>query len=409
MDILHLFPEEGRERNPDKMKRAIKVIAWVGGGHSGADAQILRGLHLYARPHKPWVFHDYSRQGDDPRQWKRAATLDPDIVVAHILHPQLAEDLQAWGGPVINISNVMPDLPFPQVWVDDRAIGAMAADYLYERSFRHFGFLGHPGWLFSEERLRGYADRLRLRGSIVHVHTPPKPFARGTLCRKMLEVRIAWLQSLPKPIAIFTSLDSLGREVCEACRQTGIRVPEDVAVLGVDNYDLICEMSWPPLSSIITPYDQVGFEIGRMIERTFQGHKLPLTPTVFKPIAVVTRQSTDIVSTEDPELAAALRFLHEHITEHINVSDVLEHVAINRVALFRKFKRIIGRSPLQEIQRLRCELARRLLAGSDLPMPQVAQACGYRDAAHMSVLFRRQTGQTPTSWRRTTRPQHPHG
>lgn len=205
-----------------------------------------------------------------------------------------------------------------------------------------------------------------------------------------------------KPVGVLAVNDELGLILTEACREQGIHVPEHVAVVGVDDDDLICSMAHPPLSSVALPVRSLGYAAAQMLDHLMEGRKPP-APLPLKPLDVRTRQSTDIMAIVDEDLAAALRFIRLHAGEPIAMPDLLQQIPVSRRSLERRFRLILGRTFLQELQRVRVEMAQQMLASTNLPMPLIAQRCGLGTSKQLSTLFHALTGDTPRRFRQRSR------
>jgi LacI family transcriptional regulator len=212
-----------------------------------------------------------------------------------------------------------------------------------------------------------------------------------------------WLRSLPKPVGVFVPNDLWGVQVGEACRQVELRVPEDVAILGVGNDDLYCELTRPPLSSIIVPAEQIGYEAAALLDRLLSGGKPPREPILLSPIGVATRRSTEVLAIDDPDVVAAVRYIREHAHLPLRVSDVLRQVPSGRRTLERRCRRALGWGLGEEIRRTHLEQARRLLATTDLPIKALATQAGFSDYCHMAVAFRKELGTSPSAYRQQIR------
>jgi LacI family transcriptional regulator len=209
----------------------------------------------------------------------------------------------------------------------------------------------------------------------------------------------AWLQTLPKPIGILAHNDLRGRHVVDACRRLGIAMPDEVAVLGVDNELPHCEMCNPPLSSIVTDSERIGFEAAGLLDQLMNGKTPPAKRVLIPPLGIVVRQSTDVMATTDSYVAKAVRYIREHAAEGIDVGDVLRHVMISRTALDKRFLKVLGHTPHEEIRRVRLKRARELLAESDLTIEVIAERCGFRHGEYLGAVFLRDFGQTPGEFR----------
>jgi LacI family transcriptional regulator len=196
--------------------------------------------------------------------------------------------------------------------------------------------------------------------------------------------------------------DDRARHVLEACRASGLRVPEDVAVLGVDNDEVMCELTDPPLSSIEHGAASLGYQAAAQLDRLMAGKKAQKLHTLVAPEGVVTRHSTDVLAIADPDVAAAMAFIHQHSCEPIGVASVADAIGMSRSTLETRFRRV-GRTIRGEIQRLRIERARFLIATTDLPIKQIAAMAGFTYAHYMTTVFHQSTGWTPAEYRRHVR------
>jgi LacI family transcriptional regulator len=214
----------------------------------------------------------------------------------------------------------------------------------------------------------------------------------------------AWLASLPKPVAVFAANDLWGFELVQAARELRLHVPDDVALLGVDNEELLCEIAHPPLSSIRMGAEQIGHAAVSLLERLLLRQRIPKDIARVPPLEVVTRQSSDVLAVEDPDVAAALRHIRQHALRGLNVKELLNEVPLNRRTLERRFVSVLGHTPLEEIRRIRIERAKVLLQ-TDLPMYEVASRSGFGTAEYLATSLRQATGSTPTAYRRQFAPR----
>ncbi|OHB75838.1 MAG: hypothetical protein A2Z25_20865 [Planctomycetes bacterium RBG_16_55_9] len=210
---------------------------------------------------------------------------------------------------------------------------------------------------------------------------------------------VEWLKSLPKPIGIMAANDDRGQEVIEACRMVGIHVPDEVAVIGVDNDEIICEQANPPLSSIVRNYEEAGYEAARLLHRWIAGENVKDKNVVIRSTQVISRQSTNVLAIEDPEVAEAVRFIRQVAARPLAVQDVLETVAISRRRLDQKFCRIVGHPIHREITLSRIERIARLLLETNRSVTQIADDLGFHGPDHMGRYFRRHKGICPTDYR----------
>jgi LacI family transcriptional regulator len=363
--------------------------------------QILRGVRTFAIERPQWVFTPIAPHAT---AIELARPLNCQGYIGHIFSRQLAEALKRTRQPVVNVSGFLPELPFPRVVADHAEVGRQAARHLLERGLRQLGFFGYVTHHFSRERERGYQEVARESGVLVNSflergHRAEDPSGLWRWSQPLHD----WLRDLPKPVGILTSHDTQGAQVAEYCRQLGLIVPDDVAVVGVDNDNLLCEIARPSLSSVALPSERIGYEAATILDQMLRGEKLTSKAIVLPPQGVVVRQSSDLYAVGDADVAAAVRFIHNHAHETLQVADVLKEVAVARRALERRFRKLLQRSIQEEIRRAHVERAKRLLAATDFSMAEVARRAGFRDSRHLSIVFRGATGLTPTAFRRQHR------
>ncbi|HEV7298443.1 MAG TPA: DNA-binding transcriptional regulator [Tepidisphaeraceae bacterium] len=319
-------------------------------------------------------------------------------MIVQAFERSLAKEVAARGVAAVNISTIMPDPPLPSVLVDHAAVAQMAVRDLVERGFRELAYVGFNA-PYSAAREAAFVEAAHQGGRTAHVWVSPTPDPDEAVLGQ-------WLAQLPKPVGILGCNDQHAAHVVTAATRAGVAVPEQAAVLGVDNDELVNRMLRPTLSSIAVAGERIGYEAAALLDQVIQGkvERSPaLPPVIIAPVGVVTRQSTDVLAIADADVAAAVRFIREHAGDPIRVDDVLREVPASRRSLELRFRRVLGRSPLDEIVRVHVERAKHLLAETELPMPRVAVACGFRDASYMGVVFRKLTGQTPTSYRQLFR------
>ena len=386
------------------MKNSIRIgLVMSYGLHFYRD--ILRGVKAFAETRPQWVFTPIA---PEPRAVRAMRSLRHHGMIAHIFNEELAEALIETKKPVVNVSGGLPDLPVPRVGVDHVAVGRLAAEHLLDRGIRQFGFVGYSDHAFSIGREEGFRTTLQTAGCQVfsyHVadHTKHDP----TGLWQWNDELSRWLNALPRPVGILASHDPQGMELCEVCRHIGLRVPEEVALIGVDNDDLLCELSRPSLSSVALPAERVGFEAARLLDSLLtrpRGKGRATQPAfLLPPQGVVTRVSTDLMAIDDVEVAAALRFIRQNAHQSIQVKDVLSKIPVSRRTLERRVRETLGRGVSEEIRRAHLERGKSLLADTDMSMSEVARHAEFSDQRQLSVVFREETGLTPTAYRRQFR------
>ena len=366
--------------------------------------QILRGVTRYLQSHRPWsVFLEQRELWTSPPNWLRR--WKGDGVICRKTTPQLAKMLAKAGIPLVDLNDCSRASGAPQIVADDIAIGVLAADHLLERGFTRFAFCGFHDQVWSNGRKKGFFQRLEGRGFACQLWESIwiGPQARAW---EREQGQIAdWLKSLRRPIGLMACNDMRGQHVLDACQRLDFSVPEEIAVIGVDDDAVMCNLCRPPLSSVVPNAERVGYEAAAMLERLMSGEPPVKAPVLIEPLGVRTRQSSDVLAIDDPSVASALRFIRERAFNGCSMKDVIRHAAMSRSVLERKFREYLGHSPQAEIRSIQLKRVKELLAESDLPLNEIATLAGYAHPEYMSVVFKRTTGQTPGQFRASANPQ----
>lgn len=388
-------PAAPRARKPG----GRKVVALLVETSNGYARGLLHGVVRYIREHRPWSAYlaEHGR-GDEPPDW--LSDWGGDGIIARIENERIARAVVASGLPVVDVSaaNLVPGIPW--VETDDGAITETAFRHLFERGFRQFGYCGDPQYNWSNWRgdhFRKLAHAAGCECQMLEVATRPRASNEW-----MVQTgRIAsWLAALPKPVGVMGCYDPMGRQVLEACRQANVAIPDDVAVVGVDDDELLCELSDPPLSSVAPDTLRTGYEAAALLDRMMSGGAVEPRGYLIPPLGVSVRTSSDVMAIDDPDVSAAVRFIRAHACEGIDVSDVLTEIPVSRRVLESRFKKLIGRSPHEEIDRVQIERVKELLRDTDLSLFEIAQRTGYEHAEYLSVVFKKRCGLPPTAYRR---------
>ncbi len=302
--------------------------------------------------------------------------------------------------PAINVSAREQIPGVPLVTTDNVAIGRMAARYLIDLGFKHLAYAGYHDHWYSNQRLEGFVGRAAEAGIEPALFNQPNP----PNWHDVLALLGGWLKSLPRPAAVACCNDLRARSVMEACRAIGLRIPQDIAVLGVDNDEVHCTIADPPLSSIDVNGREVGYRATKLMHAHLTaGEPLPERVWV-EPIGVVTRQSSRLLGLDDPVVSEAMAFIHDHAQRGIGVEDVLDYLTVSRRSLERRFRQALGHTPAAAIRKAQVELACRLLVDTPLSLPRVAAGAGLGSDRVMRMLFQRELGVTPSQYRRRFNP-----
>ena len=214
---------------------------------------------------------------------------------------------------------------------------------------------------------------------------------------------VQWVEHLPRPIGIMACYDIKAQQLLDVCRELDVAVPEEIAVVGVDDDRLLCDLANPPLSSVIPNSHRTGYKAASLLDRMMAGKDVLQEAHLIEPLGIQIRQSSDTLAIDDPDVAAAVRFIREHATAGIDVSDVLQVVPLSRRTLESRFRRIVNRTPHQEIMRVRIERVKRLLSDTNYSLAEIAGRTGFEHVEYLSVAFKREVGQTPREFSRNAR------
>jgi LacI family transcriptional regulator len=301
--------------------------------------------------------------------------------------------------PVVDVSAERFSSEFSRVSIDNGAVARLAAEHLEAKGFSDFAYCGDRRFLWSRQRGVEFRRCLAEKGRRCVDFGEPAGTAKPGSDAEIRAIA-RWLKGLPKPVGVFACYDGRALQVLEACQLLGLHVPDQVAVLGVDNDELVCELANPPLSSVQPNARRSGYEAAALLARLMGGEKKAVAPThQVQPVRVVERQSTDVVAVADVKVAAALKFIRLHACEGMDVGDVLRAVPMSRTRLEQKFKALLGHSPHRQLVQQRIARAKHLLAESKIAISEVAEQAGFDNASYLSVAFRRETGLSPFAYR----------
>jgi LacI family transcriptional regulator len=385
-----------QDEPPGQAMAAIPKIALLVETSNTYARGLLQGVVAYIHEHRPWSIYlaEQSRGQRVPawlNRWKG------DGVIARVETPQIAATVRKLRAPAVDMSaaRLIPSLPW--VETDDVAIARMAAQHLFERGFRNFAFVGDNHFNWSRWRETAFVRLVQEAGfdcSVRHVSTVPTEQRDSSL-----ERIAAWLGRLPRPVGIMAAYDPLGKLVLDACRHKGIEVPDQSAVIGVDNDEVFCALAQPPMSSIMLDSHRTGYAAAALLDRMIGGERIRGDGHLFPPLGIALRRSTDVLAIEDQEIAQAVRYIREHACRGITVKDLAAVVPLSRRVLESRFTKVVGRTPHAEIQRIQLNQVKTLLRESGLTLEQVAERTGFTHVEYLSALFRKKEGMPPSRYR----------
>ncbi len=367
------------------------------------------GILDYAAKHGPWFCQ--FEEGRNGEQLIDLAHMGLSGVIVSGVSRADSPKIAALKVPVVFVEPwpdmLKPDFPItgaPYVRRDSYAIGAMAARYYMDRGYVNFAWVGEPkGHSWSAERRRGFEETLAESGFKCAVHDSFTAREKRSWPdeRKRL---VVFLRELPKPAAVFAPMDGRARLVLEACAVAGLRVPDEIAVLGVDNDPLLCASTVPTLSSIHTGGFRRGQIAAEMLDALMHGREPQERAVSLPPISVATRGSTGYAAMSDPSISKAIAFIRKHAaTGGIDVGDIVKAAGCSRRYLEQRFRSRLGRSIRDELLGERIERVKELLATTNLSIGEITANTGFVRESHLGLLFKKNTGATMFQWRRENR------
>jgi len=383
------------------MSRIPKVLLLVESSR-GSGRSLLRGIAHFAHHQGPWSC--YWEPAGLEKAWPKLKAKDFDGIILRDVDK--LEEVLAFGIPAVVIGHGRTEVSgFLNVVTDSVKIGQMAAEHLLACGFKQFAYCGCRASLqenapWSEVRRQSFAERIRQAGWCCECF-PVSPSPSSSSWPREQALMARWLQSLPKPLGLMAANDDRAMQVFEACRVAGILLPSEVGVIGVDNDDVVCGLSDPPLSSVAVNFDRAGYEAASALDCMMKGKGTVPTRIVVHPTHIVVRRSTDIVAVEDPSLSKALRYIRgTSCWEELTVESVARNAGISRRLLEKRFRRDLGCSVMDDIRRVRTDKMAQLLLETQLPVCEVAQTLGFSDVQHFARYFRSVKNMSPLAYRK---------
>jgi LacI family transcriptional regulator len=374
----------------------------------GYERQIMLGIARYAREHRNWLFYldkedpfykDFisgrTNIGQRLREW------GVDGIITR--HPEKLKIPLKNETPIVVVKETLDQqIGWNKISLNNQAIGQMAADHLLERGFKNFGYCGLQEMFWSRARGDTFAQKIAQSRGSTSVYQQPRALKNLSWAIEQ-NVLADWLKSLTKPAAVMACNDDRAEHVIEACRLADIIVPEEVAVIGVDNDELICEFSNPPLSSVALNGEQAGLKAAGVLDSLMQGRRNIAAEILVEPTSVVTRQSTDVMAIEDRDVARAIAYIRENVTMDTSAQSVSENVSVSLRSLEKKFRKTLGWSVRAELKRARINTITEMLLETDLSISEIASKLKYANDHNMARFFRKEMDITPLVFRKKHR------
>jgi len=369
---------------------------------------LVNGIIRYAGIRGDWTFYRpiESRMSKTKRLLQTLKEMQPDGILMR-QPPEMAGIIEL-GIPIVAFIYSQEKFPkIVNVVTEGASVGKMAAEHLIRCGFENFGFCGYDDWWWSRLRREVFAEAIAQAGCETYFYKLPRAKANRAW-HKEVHIIADWLKTLPKPIGIMAANDDRGEMVLEACKIAELRVPDDIAVLGTDNDEIICNLSTPSLSSIVMGVEKSGYE-GASLLNTMMEERKPREGELFiRPIQVIQRQSTDVLAIDNREVVEAVRYIRRYATNSIQVGDVVESVLLSRRVLENRFRKILKHSIREEIQYARTDKIIYLLSRTQMTISEISQTMGFPSVANFSRYFCHAKGISPAAYRKQyieTRPK----
>ena len=361
--------------------------------------ELLKGINKYLQAEKPWsIYIEQHQLWAMPAAWVMNSSWDG--IISRPTDKKLAAMFKQMNVPVIDLNDHHDNLGIPRVCADNVAIGELGARHLIERGFRNFAYCGFESGKWCNDRLNGFRHVVEEKNFFFD------SFLSSTLRgdhgdwqaeQKALE---EWLIGLPKPLALMTCNDIRAQHVMNACKSIDIAIPENIAVIGVDNSDLFCELCDPPLSSINPDAESIGYHAAKLLHNMMQG-KDSSDLTLIQPKGIITRQSSDILAIDDEVLCKALHYIRENACSGAVVDDIIRQCSVSRSLLERRFRKYLNRSPQAEIRQVQVNRIKELLSSTDLSLKKIAELTGFEHPEYMSYVFKKIAQVSPGQFRKS--------
>ncbi|MEM7473529.1 MAG: DNA-binding transcriptional regulator [Planctomycetota bacterium] len=384
------------------MKRHVALIVETSSAY-GRD--LLSGIVRFMRMHHEWsVFLEQRDLWKKPPPWLN--DWRGDGIISRATTPSLLQAIAKTRVPLVEVTDRWGDSKLPQVRSDDEGIGRMGAEHLVERGFVRFGFCGFQGEAWSERRESAFIERVSTLTQAECSRFSSQWQGPSALSWEAeMETLVSWLKGMTPPFAIMACNDVRGQHVIDACSELGLSVPEQVAVVGVDNDELLCRVCSPPLSSVIPNAEMVGYKAAEILAKLMDSETINDRIQLIQPLGVSTRQSTDVVAIDDREVAAALRYIRENACRGLSVEEVVRNSSISRSTLERQVRKYLGRTPQEEIRNVQIKRAQELMLTTELSAEQISIICGLEYPEYFYTVFKRVSGVTTTEFRQQANPK----
>ena len=373
-----------------------KSVALIVETSLSSGREILRGVAQYAHQTNNWeIFHAPHGLAEELPAW--LSEWRGDGVIARIQSRDKLEALKKLALPVVDVLGLVSDSKFPLVHVDDAAISGVVGEHFLRREFRHFAFYGFAGENWSERRRDAFRDSCREGDTFHYLETTREAYENTTEAKQTLA---AWITTLPRPVGIMVCTDQCGLAVLEACRALKIPVPEQIAVVGVDNDLPLCEIGAPSLTSVRAGHFRVGYEAARLLDAVIDGAEPPGESILIPPTGIVTRGSSNTRALKDQAVAVGVNFIHQNLSTALSNDQIARAAGLARTTFQKRFRDEMGITIRDYLIQQRLTRAHQLIVGSDFTLADIADRCGFRHQEYLGSVFKAHYGITPGALRK---------
>jgi LacI family transcriptional regulator len=389
-------------KSKGKLSLAPKRVVLYAPADAGSRRRIVEGVIRYARSGPGWdLFYEPERADFS---LLREPVQHCDGVIAMTPRSDSKALFKSIRKPMVVVADRID--PYPMVAPDEEAVGALACAYFRDRGIHQLAFCGLPPGEFSERRLAGFQSAASAASIRVQAY-PRVIYSSMEYHDHEARPLMQWLRQLPKPCGLLAATSTVAWAVMRLIRRAGLSVPDDIAVLGVDDDEVINDLCVPTLSFIDQNCDGLGQAAAKLLDQWMNGQPPAQRIVTVRPNGVLSAKSTDVLHSDDPDVGVALRYIRASVGKMISVDDVVARVSTGRRALERAFEKRVGRGIYEEIVRTRLELAAQLLSQTSTPIAQIARRCGFKSPSKFSSSFRDALGQTPSGYRDSITPARP--
>ena len=384
-----------------KARRSIPRVALLVETTRTYTRELLGGVRRYVAEHGPWsTFIELRALESSPPPWLR--NWDGDGIISRTFTQETADIIAATGLPAVETrsSHLCRDLP--SVGMDNRLIGRTVAEHFLNRGYRTFATYSLHTERFFEERVQNFVTTVRAAGCDCAL-LPERESDSVKDWEKSQSRLITWLNKLPKPVGIFAANDQMGVRLLDACQRAGLSVPEEVAVVGTENEETLCEFASPPLTSLRFDGATVGYLAAQMLDQLMSGKVLAQREILVPPKGIVVRASSDDLVINDQLVARAARLIREGATTGVTVDEICRKLNASRSTLERRMHTALKRTPKEEIQRIRFRAVEHLLRDTDLTIDNIASQTGFTHSHYLQAAFKERHGITPGEFRKDKR------